>query len=138
MRLLTAAFWLLLAAVGPIPASLAQTATPEKGHATPAPQAAPAATPSAMEAAARKQREATLAAMQASIDKQRAALAGGSGNAPRSFFNLPPLPPAENAPLWPDGGLANRVAYLDCDPLPEAQIAPIFLEAAQREGLEPG
>jgi soluble lytic murein transglycosylase-like protein len=138
MRLLTASFWLLLSAVGPVPAILAQTATPEKGPATPAPQAAPAATPSAMEAAARKQREATLAAMQASIDKQRAALGGGSGNAPRSFFNLPPLPPAENKPVWPDGGLANRVAYLDCDPLPEAQVAPIFLEAAQREGLEPG
>ncbi|MBI2679519.1 MAG: lytic transglycosylase domain-containing protein [Candidatus Solibacter usitatus] len=90
-----------------------------------------------MEAAARKQREATFAAMQASIDKQRASVAGSSGNAPRSFFDLPPLPPAENTPVWPDGGLPNRVAYLDCDPLPESQIASIFQEAAQREGLEP-
>ena len=92
-----------------------------------------------METAARKQREATLAAMQASIDKQRAALGASSGHAgnAQSFFNLPPLPPAENTPLWPEGAVAS-VANLDCEPLPEAEVAPIFQEAARREGLEPG
>jgi membrane-bound lytic murein transglycosylase MltF len=54
----------------------------------------------------------------------------------RSFFNLPPLPPAEITPLGPDGNVGT-IAFLDCEPLPEAQIAPIFLEAAQREGFEP-
>lgn len=130
MKLLTAAFCL-------VAAGLAQTAAVDPAKPKVAATVTPSAAPATMEAAARKQREATFAAMQASIDKQRASVAGSSGNAPRSFFDLPPLPPAENTPVWPDGGLPNRVAYLDCDPLPESQIASIFQEAAQREGLEP-
>jgi|SRR5579862_1937646 len=135
------AFWLTVVAAAAsqaVSTQPAQTKPPVPAETTaPVVKATPVATPSAMEAAARKQRDATKAAMQASIDKQRAALSGSSGSAPRSFFDLPPLPPADNTPVWPDGGLPNRVAYLDCDPLPEAQIAPVFLEAAQREGLEP-
>jgi soluble lytic murein transglycosylase-like protein len=131
---------LLAAIVCLISAGFAQTAAvdPAKTAVNPpkAVAATPTPTPSIMEAAARKQRDATLAAMQASIDKQRTALGGSSGNGPRAFFNLPPLPPAEITPLGPDSNVAT-VAFLDCDPLPEAQIAPIFLEAAQREGLEP-
>ena len=129
--------------------------------AAPAPQAVPATTKaadtnttapaaqSAMEKAAQKQRESTVAAMQSSIDKQRASVAKGlaasigkqaspaAAIASGSFFNLPPLapppPPVAMEPAMPDAALPDVV----CDPVPETSIAPILLEAAQREGLEP-
>jgi len=108
---------------------------------------AAAATKTAMETAAQKQREATVAAMQASIDKQRASVAKGlaasigkqaSPVAPAgSFFNLPPFPPLPQPvavePVGSDAALPDIV----CDPVPESDIAPILLNAAQREGLEP-
>jgi len=116
---------------------------------TPDPTAAPPAAQSAMEKAAQKQRESTIAAMQSSIDKQRASVAKGlaasvgkqagpvSATAAGSFFNLPPLspppPPLAMEPAMPESALPDVV----CDPVPEASIAPILLEAAQREGLEP-
>jgi soluble lytic murein transglycosylase-like protein len=100
----------------------------------------------AMEKAAQKQRESALAAMQTSIDKQRTAIAKGLAASvgkqagpvvPGSFFNLPPLapppPPVLAEPAVPEVALPDVV----CDPVPEASIAPILLEAAQREGLEP-
>jgi soluble lytic murein transglycosylase-like protein len=108
----------------------------------------------AMEAMARKQREATLAAMQASVDKQRASVSAGVAAsigkqalsaakpptplAGSSFFNLPRLdPPPENSAAsftMPEATIAD----VACDPVPESEVAPILLEAAQREGLEPG
>ena len=102
-----------------------------------------------MEKAAQKQRESTIAAMQSSIDKQRASVAKGlaasvgkqaspiAASASGSFFNLPPLspppPPVAMEPAMPEATLPDVV----CDPVPETSIAPILLEAAQREGLEP-
>jgi soluble lytic murein transglycosylase-like protein len=99
----------------------------------------------AIENLAQKQREATLAAMQASVDKQHASVSAGiagsigkQGQAPSaSFFSLPPLaPPAANAATsfaMPEATIAD----VDCLPVPDAQIAPVLLDAAQREGLEP-
>jgi soluble lytic murein transglycosylase-like protein len=128
------------------------------GSAAPAPQAQPATKPadpgtaaaavqSAMEKAVQKQRESAVAAMQSSIDKQRASVAKGmaasigkqrSSTAPAvSFFNLPPLATAHPAMAtevaMPEAALPDLI----CDPVPEATIAPILLDAAQREGLEP-
>ena len=98
-----------------------------------------------MESLAQKQREATLAAMQASLDKQHASVSmriagsiGKQAKAPSpSFFSLPPLaPPPANAATsftMPEATIAD----VDCLPVPDAQIAPVLLDAAQREGLEP-
>jgi soluble lytic murein transglycosylase-like protein len=94
-----------------------------------------------MEGVARKQREATAAAMQPSLDKQRAAIAAGfaaaeaKGAAGKFFFALPPL--AASNPLTPSFPLTStESAQPDCPPTPEAEIAPVLLQAAQREGLE--
>ena len=102
-----------------------------------------------METLARKQREATVAAMQLSVDKQRASVSAGiaaaigkkssAGSVAKtdSFFSLPSLgPPPENvatAFAMPEAPIADVV----CEPIPEADVAPILLDAAQREGLEP-
>ena len=110
----------------------------------------PAAAPkTSVEKAAQKQRDATLAAMQASIDKQRASVAKGLAasvgkqpgpmtSAPTdSFFNLPPFPPLPQ-PVPQDPAVAQAaLPDIVCDPVPETDIAPILLDAAQREGLEP-
>lgn len=108
-----------------------------------------ASSKSAMEAAAIKQRETTLAAMQKSVDKQKAAVAaalaasvGKQGMAPNpggkdSFFLLAPLsPPPATAGAGltlPESGMPD----VDCEAVPESSVAPVLLEAAQREGLEP-
>jgi len=133
-----------------------------QGQAPPAAQAAKAEKPaaekptnssdpnrSAMEAAAVKQRDGTLAAMQNSVDKQKAAIAaamaasiGKQGQAPNpdgkdSFFVLAPFPPLP--PPNAGSGLTlpeSQIADVDCDAVPETSVAPILLEAAQREGLE--
>jgi len=111
--------------------------------------ASPQARPpeASMEKAAQKQRASTLAAMQTSIDKQRAGVAKGLAAAvgkqagpvapTASFFNLPPLAPPP--PAVATGPAMPELASPDivCDPVPEASIAPIVLDAAQREGLEP-
>jgi soluble lytic murein transglycosylase-like protein len=104
---------------------------------------------SAMEAAAVKQRDGTLAAMQKSVDKQKAAIAaamaasvGKQGQAPDpggkdSFFILAPFPPL---PTSAGSGLAlpeSQIADVDCEAVPESSVAPTLLEAAQREGLDP-
>jgi soluble lytic murein transglycosylase-like protein len=108
---------------------------------------AAAAVRSAMEKAVEKQRESAIAAMQTSIDKQRASVARGIAASigkqaspitpTASFFNLPPLAPAPTSmapePAMPETAFPDVI----CDPVPEASIAPILLDAAQREGLEP-
>ena len=118
---------------------------PSVNFAAPQVPSQPAKTAAA--AAAQKQREATLGAMQASIDKQRASVAQGvaasvgkqakpaSAAGAESFFTLPPFPPLPAAlePAMPQAVLPDVV----CDPVPESDIAPILLDAAQREGLEP-
>lgn len=113
----------------------AKPADPEKGAVPPA--------KTAMETLAQKQRDATLAAMQQSLEKQRAAVAAGVAadkkgapavDAP-SFFNLPPMPAPANLPAafaMPEAGMPD----VDCQPVPEAQVAPAVEEAARREGLE--
>ena len=104
---------------------------------------------SAMEAAAVKQRDSTLAAMQKSVDKQKAAVAAGmaasvgkqgqalSPGGKDSFFLLaplsPPAPAAGTGLTLPESTMPD----VDCEAVPETSIAPILLEAAQREGLEP-
>src|SRR5437879_4025701 len=105
-------------------------------------------TRSAAETLAQKQRKATLAATEASIDRQRVSVAAGvaasvgkqpsRSAAPTShtFFTLPPMPP-------PAMGAAPREMVpaiqpgLYCDPVSAADLAPVVLDAAQREGLEP-
>ena len=104
----------------------------------------------AMERLAQKQRQATLAAMQASVDKQRASASAATAafigkqapakppaaNAEASFFTLQPLAPLENAAAsfaMPAAAIPDVV----CDPVPEADIAPVLLGAAERESLEP-
>ena len=84
----------------------------------------------AMEASIARQRRA-VAAMQVSIEKQRAAAAiavprpdtgtGGTAAAvaPAPFFTL----------SWPALGV-------ECDPLPEIELAPLIQQAAQHEGLD--
>lgn len=105
-------------------------------------EAKPAASrQAAMESAAQKQREATLAAMQSSIDKQRASIAVAKDAAKAtpvtSFFQLPPpaplaggapLPPPAPEPVMPD---------INCEPLPVADVTPVLEDAARREGLDP-
>jgi soluble lytic murein transglycosylase-like protein len=130
----------LVSVRGQAPAA-AKSATEEKP-----PVAQPASSGvSPMEAAAVKQREATIAAMQKSVDKQKAAVAGSIGKQGQaanpggndSFFLLAPLsPPAANAGAdmaLPESAMPDAV----CEPVPESSVAPILLEAAQREGLEP-
>jgi soluble lytic murein transglycosylase-like protein len=134
------AHWLLVSIlILPLVSSASPQATP--------PDATPATVQAAMEKSAQKQRASTLAAMQTSVDKQRAGVAkglaasvgkqAGPGLPGGSFFNLPPLappPPAVAAgPAMPEVALPDVI----CDPVPEASIAPIVLDAAQREGLEP-
>ena len=109
---------------------------------------APASTPSAAETLAQKQRHATLAATEASIDKQRASVAGGvaasigkqpsKSTAPTSsaFFTLPPMPPPEPGAA-PDEMAPEAQPGLYCDPVSATDLAPVVLDAAQREGLEP-
>ena len=121
-----------------------QTADPEAAaHAVQS-----AAVQSAMEKAAQKQRESAVAGVQASIDKQRASVAKGlaasigkqaSTTAPAaSFFNLPRLAPAPPPLIAPEPTMREAtLPDVICDPVPEASIAPILLDAAQREGLEP-
>ena len=113
------------------------------------------------ETLADKQRQVTLAAMRASIDKQRAAIAAGMASSigkqptakaaattPNAFFtlpafpSLPPLIPLQDAHV-PDatGGPFEATGTtqpgLYCDPVSETDIAPIVLDTAQREGLDP-
>jgi soluble lytic murein transglycosylase-like protein len=104
---------------------------------------------STAETTAVKQRETALAAMQKSVDKQKAAVAAGlaamvgkqglaaNPGGKDSFFLLAPLsPPAANAGT----GLAlpeSTMPDVDCAAVPESSVAPVLLEAAQREGLEP-
>lgn len=110
----------------------------------PGPQDA-AASKATMENLAQKQREATLAPMQASLDKQRVAVSAGIAGSigkqaqppSASFFSLPALaPPPANAATSFTMQEAT-IADVDCLPVPDAQIAPVLLDAAQREGLEP-
>lgn len=95
----------------------------------------------AMETAAQKQREATLAAMQSSVDKQRASIAAGKEAAKTppvtSFFQLPPpaplpggvaVPPPAPEPVMPD---------INCEPIPITDVTPIVEQAARREDLDP-
>jgi soluble lytic murein transglycosylase-like protein len=108
----------------------------------------PSSTRSAAEALAQKQRKATLAAMQASVDKQRASVAGGLAASigkspaksklptPDAFFTLPPMPPLADGAIPADIQTATQPG-LYCDPVSETDLAPIVLDAAQREGLEP-
>jgi soluble lytic murein transglycosylase-like protein len=84
----------------------------------------------AMELSVSRQRQA-VAAMLVSVEKQRAAAVrpglephaaaagGGAEAAPTSFFAL----------SWPALGA-------DCDPLPEAELAPLIQQTAQSEGLD--
>ena len=121
-----------------------QPATKPADPSTPAP-----AVQSPMEKAAQKQRESTIAAMQSSIDKQRASVAKGlaasvgkqaspiAATASGSFFNLPPLSPPPPPVAMESAGPEATLPDVVCDPVPETSIAPILLEAAQREGLEP-
>jgi len=99
--------------------------------------------------------------MRASIDKQRAAIAAGMASSigkqptakaachnPNAFFtlpafpSLPPLIPLQDAHV-PDatGGPFEAAGTtqpgLYCDPVSETDIAPIVLDTAQREGLDP-
>jgi len=130
-----------------------QTAGEKSGSGAAPAAKEPAAAPAraVMESQAQKQRETTLAAMQAAVDKQRASVAaalasfGGKtaanpaksdGPAAEPFFLFPPLiPPAERAAAFalPEAPLPD----VNCEPAPEAQIAPLVLDAAQREGLDP-
>ena len=113
------------------------------------------------ETLADKQRQVTLAAMQASIEKQRAAIAAGMAasigkqpsakaapTTPGAFFtlpafpSLPPLVPPQNAQgpeliAAPFEAAGTTQPGLYCDPVSETDIAPIVLDTAQREGLDP-
>jgi soluble lytic murein transglycosylase-like protein len=136
-----------------IAAAQAKKAAEAKNAAAPAEHPSPSGSrQAAMESAAQKQREATLAAMQSSIDKQRASIAVAKDatkgtlvadpspiNAGASFFQLPPpaplpgnvsvsvsLPAAE--PLMPD---------VNCEPIPVADVTPVLEQAARREDLDP-
>lgn len=110
--------------------------------------AAPSSTRSAAEALAQKQRQATLAAMQASVNRQHASVAAGVASSigksparsklptPESFFTLPPMPPAGNGPVHDTIPTATQPG-LYCDPVSETDLAPVVLDAAQRESVEP-
>lgn len=154
MRMLHSHWLLVSILIAPLVsiAALAPQATqPATKAADPGPTAA--GVQSAQEKAAQKQRDGTIAAMQSSIDKQRASVAKGlaasvgkqagpiTTTAGGSFFNLPPLapPPPPVTPETAMPAMSEAAALPDvvCDPVPEASIAPILLEAAQREGLEP-
>jgi soluble lytic murein transglycosylase-like protein len=92
--------------------------------------------------------------MQASVDKQRASVAAGVASSivrstakskpptPDAFFTLPPMPPPENSPVFDENnalaaGARATQPGLYCEPVSETDLAPIVLDAAQREGLEP-
>jgi len=77
----------------------------------------------AMQASVSKQAQA-VAAMQVSIARQRAALAA----------HAPPAAP----PAAPDGffTLAWPARNAACDPLPEAELAPLITQAAAKEGVD--
>ncbi len=135
--------WLMVSALaGLLVNSVAAQSTPPGAVKT-----APSSTRSAAETLAQKQGKATLAAMQASVDKQRASVAGGLaafiGKTPAkppaqtsdAFFTLPPMPPPQNIPA-PDVIATATQPGLYCDPVSETDLAPIVLDAAQREGLE--
>ena len=110
------------------------------------------------ETVAVKQGQVTLAAMQASVEKQRAAIAAGiaasigkqapakaAATTTPAFFTLPPLPPltppqSGRGPDMTDAPFELASAAqpgLYCDPVSETDIAPIVLDTAQREGLDP-
>lgn len=122
-----------------------QAPPPPKAVDPPSIQQSTATAKAAIENLAQRQRESTLAAMQASVDKQHASVSAGiagsvgkQAQAPRpSFFSLPPMapPPANDTVSFalPEATIAD----VDCLPVPDAQIAPLLLDAAQREGLEP-
>ena len=78
-----------------------------------------------MQASIDKQKASVAAAVAASIGKQGQSLAG-----PGSFFVLAPLIPPVPQP-------AVSMPDVSCDAVPEDSIAPIVLEAAQRESLDP-
>jgi hypothetical protein len=105
-------------------------------------EAKPAASrQAAMESAAQKQREATLAAMQSSIDKQRASVAVGkeATKAPpvTSFFQLPPPPPLAGGAPVPPPAPEPIMPDINCEPVPIADVTPILEQAARREDLDP-
>jgi len=146
--------WLIVSTlVGPLVSIAGAQAT--------APDASLSAAASAMKTAetlADRQRQVTLAAMQASVDKQLAAIAATvaasigkqswakpAAITPDAFFTLPPLPPlippqnargpeAAGAPFEAAGTIQPG---LYCDPVSETDLAPIVLDTAQREGLDP-
>src|SRR5258708_1180018 len=136
--------WLMVSALaGLLVNSVAAQSTPPG-----AAKSAPSSTRSAAETLAQKQGKATLAAMQASVDKQRASVAGGLAafigqmpanpppHTPPPLFLPPPIPPPQNTPA-PDEMATATHPGLYCDPVSETDLAPIVLDAAQREGLEP-
>jgi soluble lytic murein transglycosylase-like protein len=141
--------WLIVSALITPLVSIAGQDAAETAKPAGAPASTPVSSQAVMESLAQKQRQATLAAMQASVDKQRASASaamasaiGKQGSQPASggngsFFNLPPLiAPAERAAAsfaMPE----STIADVDCEAVPEANIAPDLLGAAQREGLEP-
>jgi len=59
-----------------------------------------------------------------------------------AFFTLPPMPAPENAGPLDATGAPVEIAVatqpvLYCEPVSETDLAPIVLDAARREGLEP-
>src|SRR5713101_6628165 len=149
--------WLIVSTLaGPLVSIVGAQAT--------APDASLSAAASAMKTAetlADRQRQVTLAAMQASVDKQLAAIAATvaasidkqssakpAAITPGAFFTLPPLPPlpplippqnargpeAAGAPFEAAGTIQPG---LYCDPVSETDLAPVVLDTAQREGLDP-
>lgn len=105
-------------------------------------EAKPAASrQAAMESAAQKQREATLAAMQSSIDKQRASIAvakdATKANPVTSFFQLPPPAPLAGGAPVPPPAPEPAMPDMNCEPLPVADVTPVLEQAARREGLDP-
>ena len=100
-------------------------------------EAKPAASPqAAMESAAQKQREATLAAMQSSVDKQGASIAVGKdarkATPVTSFFQLPPPAPLPGAASVSPPAPEPVMPDINCEPLPVADVAPVLEQAARR------
>ncbi len=104
---------------------------------------------STAETLAQKQRQSTFAAMQAALNKQRASSSAGMGASigkqtpakqsvpgAESFFTLAPLAPPEIATA-PFTSVETAQPGVFCDAVPEADIAPIVLDTAQQEGLDP-
>ncbi len=86
----------------------------------------------AMEASVARQ-AAAVAAMRLSIQKQRAALSAATVETrPAAAATESAAPPAPFFALpWPALGVG-------CDPLPDAEIAPLIQQAARQEGVEEG